>query len=458
MAHSGSYTTRPWGYGWRTSKLFITIVISVAMFTDYFLFSFIIPILPDILEDRLNLHPQRIQLFTSIILSMNAIVSILIAPLVGSLSDRVKWKSRLMLLAYLVDVLGTGITAWSTTIAGLLIGRLIQTISGSLLWIAGMAILGGSMEHNQLARAMSICVLFASGGLLSGPGVSAALFNSISYSLTWLSAFLILIVAATFQLLLLEPYNFPPHVKNDHQDSIAQNHEEQSETNSLLSHGHITPFPGEDWESSPGPTASSSRIYWMMLCKRRVLSAVIGEMLLAMLISSFEATIPLHIKKVFHWESLQAGILFLLLQAPSLILAFPAGWLKDYYGMHVPVTVGFLLMAPSLWLLGVPGSGIFAWADHRSGQIIYIVTLVSIGVCRTLVLGLGGVEVMRGATELAADYPGIFGAQTGHSRGFVLSNITFKLGMFLGPLVSGFLTESIGYYFMNVIFGEFVVP
>ncbi|KAL4799555.1 MFS general substrate transporter [Aspergillus venezuelensis] len=458
MAHSGSYTRRPWGYSWRTSKLFITIVISIAMFTDYFLFSFIIPILPEILEDRLQVRPRRTQLFTSIILSMNAIVSIFIAPPVGSLSDRVKCKSRLMLLAYVVDVVGTGVTAWSTTVAGLIIGRLIQTISGSLLWIAGMAILGGSMEHNQLARVMSICVLFASGGLLSGPGVSAALFNSTSYSLTWLSALLILIVAATFQSLLLEPYNFPPHIKNDHQDSIAENGQDHTETDSLLPHGSTSSSSGADWEPSPRPAASSSRIYWMMLCKRRVVSAVIGEMLLAMLISSFEATIPLHIKHVFHWESLQAGMLFLLLQAPSLILAFPAGWLKDYYGMHVPVTVGFLLMAPSLWLLGVPGSGIFAWANHRAGQVIYIVTLVSIGVSRTLVLGLGGVEVMRGATELATDYPGIFGAQTGHSRGFVLSNITFKLGMFLGPLVSGALSESIGYYFMNVIFGEFAVP
>ncbi|KAL4953497.1 MFS general substrate transporter [Aspergillus filifer] len=458
MAHSGSYTRKPWGYSWRTSRLFIIIVISIAMFTDYFLFSFIIPILPEILEDRLSVPLQRTQLLTSIILSMNAIVSIVLAPIVGSLSDRVKWKSRLMLLAYLVDVVGTAVTAWSTTVAGLIIGRFVQTISGSLLWIAGMAILGGSMEHNQLARAMSICVLFASGGLLSGPGVSAALFNSTTYNITWLSAFFILILAAGFQLFVLEPYNFPPHFDNDCHDSFVQDGQDHTETDSLLSHTYTITSSGADWESSPRPAASSSRIYWMMLCKRRVLAAVIGEMLLAMLISSFEATIPLHIKHVFHWESLQAGMLFLLLQAPSLILAFPAGWLKDYYGMHVPVTVGFLLMAPSLWLLGVPGTENFQWANNHAGRVVYIVTLVSIGVSRTLVLGLGGVEVMRGATELVADYPGIFGAQTGHSRGFVLSNITFKLGMFLGPLVSGFLTESIGYYFMNVIFGEFAGP
>ena len=174
-----------------------------------------------------------------------------------------------------------------------------------------MAILGGSMQHNQLARAMSICVLFASGGLLSGPGVSAALFNSTSYSLTWLSAVLILITAAAFQLLLLEPYNFPSHPKDGRHDLSAQNDREHSETDSLLSHAHTTSSRG-DWESSPRPTASSSRIYWMMLCKRRVIASVIGEMLLATLISSFEATIPLHIKHVFHWESLQAGILFLL--------------------------------------------------------------------------------------------------------------------------------------------------
>lgn len=63
--------------------------------------------------------------------------------------------------------------------------------------------------------------------------------------------------------------------------------------------------------------------------------------------------------------------------------------------MRLPVTIGFILLAPSLWLLGVPGGSGFKWADGQTGQAIYIGALLAIGICRTLVLGFGGVEVMR---------------------------------------------------------------
>ncbi|KAL4993343.1 hypothetical protein BDV10DRAFT_190063 [Aspergillus recurvatus] len=192
-----------------------------------------------------------------------------------------------------------------------------------------------------------------------------------------------------------------------------------------------------------------------MLRKRRVVTALIAETLLATLISSFEATIPLHIRDVFQWDSLEAGILFLVLQAPTMILVFPIGWLKDRIGMRLPVTLGFLVMAPSLWLLGVPGARQFQWAEGKTGEVLYVVMLVAIGVARTLVIGFGGVEVLRGANEVATDIPGLTeGGLSLYSRAFVLSNITWKLGMFLGPLVSGALTKSVGYYTMNFVLGE----
>jgi hypothetical protein len=101
------------------------------------------------------------------------------------------------------------------------------------------------------------------------------------------------------------------------------------------------------------------------------------------------------VKDAFHWGSLEAGEMFLLLQAPSLILVIPAGWLKDSIGMHLPATVGFLLMGLFLWFLGVPGNGHFQWAnDPQTGEAVYIATVVGIGVSRTLLLGFGVVEVL----------------------------------------------------------------
>ena len=60
-----------------------------------------------------------------------------------------------------------------------------------------------------------------------------------------------------------------------------------------------------------------------------------------------------------------------------------------------------------------------------------------------------------GANELADEIPGIFGSNGGYSRSFSLSNVTWKGGMFVGPLVSGALTEAVGYFYMNLVLGTF---
>ncbi|KAL2824327.1 major facilitator superfamily domain-containing protein [Aspergillus pseudoustus] len=118
------------------------------------------------------------------VLSMNAIVSIAIGPVIGYLSDRTRHKNALMQTGYLIHIVGTAVTAWSTTMAGLFIGRLIQTIAGSFLWIAGMAILGASVEPKALGRGVAICMLSVTLGLLAGLVVAGALFNSVRYAFT----------------------------------------------------------------------------------------------------------------------------------------------------------------------------------------------------------------------------------------------------------------------------------
>ncbi|KAL4959266.1 MFS general substrate transporter [Aspergillus stella-maris] len=448
MAHSTTERLR--GYAWRSSRIFIVAVISMAMFTDQFLFSFIIPILPVILRDRLQVNSSHTQFLTSVVLSLNALVSIAVAPFTGYLADRVKWKNGLMLWSCAVNVVGTALTAWSRSLAILIIGRLLQTLAGSMIWIAGMAILGNSVGSERLASTFSLCTLFVSAGALSGPAISGALFEVASYSATWSSAFVVIVVGAILQGLLIEPSALHPSERRSPRDddtasdtlNESTDFYEASDTDSLL------PSPG----TPRSPASSSIAIYWQMLRIRRVATALTADALFAVIIASFEATIPLHVREVFGWESLQSGLMFLLLQAPALILVIPAGWLKDRIGMHMPATVGFLLMGPCLWLLGVPGHMSFEWAtDRQAGEAIYITTLVGIGICRTLILGFGGVEVMRGANKLSAEIPGIFGASDGYSRAFAMSNISWKLGMFLGPLLSGLLTESVGYYMMNVV-------
>ncbi|RAL15796.1 MFS general substrate transporter, partial [Aspergillus homomorphus CBS 101889] len=419
--------------------------------------------LPDILQDRLHQSPSHTQVLTSILLSLNALVSIAIAPFTGHLADGSKSKNQWMVLSWVTNAVGAVITAWSTTLVGLFIGRLIQTFAGSVIWIVGMAILGDTVGAKDLAKALGFAMLFVSAGLLCGPAVSGSLYQFVSYSMTWASVFAVLLLGLVLQLLIIGPFNYDM--------TAMRNATNQSSVSDMEDTLVRRPFLGSESTPSGAPyqsvqeytslppqpqdaQASTHNVYWMMLRKKRVCTALVADILFAIVIASFETTIPIHINAVFHWESLQAGLLFLLLQAPSLVLVVPAGWLKDRIGMRYPVTIGFLCLAPSLWLLGVPGQKQFPWArDDDTNRAIFIITLLGIGVWRTLLLGFGAVEVLHGANELAAQSPGVFGPHGGYSRSFSMSNISWKLGMFVQPLLSGTLTEQMGYYEMNLVLG-----
>lgn len=63
-------------------------------------------------------------------------------------------------------------------------------------------------------------------------------------------------------------------------------------------------------------------------------------------------------------------------------------------------------------------------------------------------------DLSEASDSLEEENPGIFGENGSYSRSFSVSNIAWKFGMLIGPLISGALSESVGYYNMNVVFGE----
>jgi MFS family permease len=284
-----------------------------------------------------------------------------------------------------------------------------------------MAILGDAAGPKNLAKAIGLVCMFVSAGLLSGPAISGSLYNLAGYTVTWLVALAVLVVGTILQVLMIER-------SSKDQKTLESDDEESSpatatpivpevaysgipgheETSALLrpSSSPLTrttayrSFSNSSSKREPpkkadDPQKRPQSVYWVMIRRRRVITALVADILFAMIIASFETTIPLHIKAVFGWQTLGAGLLFLLIQLPSLVLLVPAGWLKDKIGMRYPVTIGFLLFAPSLWLLGLPGADGFKWANRgNAGQIIFIVSLLGIGVWRTLLIGFGAVEVM----------------------------------------------------------------
>lgn len=55
--------------------------------------------------------------------------------------------------------------------------------------------------------------------------------------------------------------------------------------------------------------------------------------------------------------------------------------------------------------------------------------------------------------EIQTTKPGIFGPNGGYSRAYSLTNLSWNFGLLIGPVLSGALVETVGYYYMNFTFG-----
>lgn len=60
--------------------------------------------------------------------------------------------------------------------------------------------------------------------------------------------------------------------------------------------------------------------------------------------------------------------------------------------------------------------------------------------------------------EIEAEHPHILECDGAYAKAVQLSCLSWTLGLFLGPILSGFLTEKLGYYEMNCALGLSEAP
>ena len=108
----------------------------------------------------------------------------------------------------------------------------------------------------------------------------------------------------------------------------------------------------------------------------RLGAAVYGGFIHAMLITSFDAILPLFVSRTFGWKPTAAGLIFFALTIPSLLGA-AVGAASDRYGTRTVSLFGFVLTTPSLALLGL------IITDFMPQKVLFCVLLVFVGKCNS---------------------------------------------------------------------------
>ncbi|KAE8144461.1 major facilitator superfamily domain-containing protein, partial [Aspergillus avenaceus] len=386
---------KPWGYRWRSSKAFIISTVTIALFAETFLFSFVVPILGYMLEIRLRLDPSKTQRFTTAIMTSHGFISLVAAPVIAHYADKTPNRKIPLLISLGVCLTGTLLIASTFSLELLFAGRVLQAAAGSAAWIVGFATLSDNVGLEHMGKLMGMSMSFVAAGTISGPMVSGTLLQLFGYWPTWSAPVAVVSLDIVARLIMIEqresspsdPEIAPILSKTDH------NAESESDERSALLPPSPQPImePVADTEVLTSPSA----FYCTMIRDTRAVAALANTLLFSGLLGAFDATLPLHLRYVFHWETGKVGMIFLALQIPSICLGPVVGWLRDRVGVRPTVTLGWVLMAPLLWLMGVPGHHSFPWASPEShGESIFVAAMFGFGTAFTLVRGAGTMQLV----------------------------------------------------------------
>lgn len=182
------------------------------------------------------------------------------------------------------------------------------------------------------------------------------------------------------------------------------------------------------------------------LANPRLMTAFLVAFVQAVLLGSFDATVPTTAQELFGFDSLKAGLLFLPLGAMDLVIGPIAGWLVDRYGVKPGAVVGYSYLAPVLVLLRLPQQG-----GGRDQVLLYGGLL---GLCGVGLAAIGAPSLVEAGTVVQRYYeanPGFFGEQGPYAQLYGLNSMVFSLGLAVGPALAGGLKQRLGYGDMNLV-------
>jgi hypothetical protein len=177
----------------------------------------------------------------------------------------------------------------------------------------------------------------------------------------------------------------------------------------------------------------------------RLLTALFVAFVQATLLATFDATIPTEAEVLFGFSSLEAGLLFVALDVPYLLLGPIAGWAVDKYGTKPAAVLGFGYLIPTLFLLQLAHPG------GKNQIILYSALLALCGVGMAVIESPGIVEASNVVQKYDKANPDFFGEQGPYAQLYGFNSIFFCAGLKVGPILGGALRNSIGCGNMNAV-------
>lgn len=337
-------------------------------------------------------------------------------------------------------VLLTGATVFlcvGKSLALFLIGRALQGISASLTWTVGLALVVDTVDRNHIGKAMGWVGMASSLGILTAPLLGGVVYGKGGYYPVFAMCFGLLTVDIILRLVIIEVKEAkrwlgttetasgddPKGVRLEERQISEQGQAQQAQTQTQ------TQTPNEIVKTSQSPIKTLR----LLLRKPRLLAALWGTLVQALIQTSFDSTLPLLCHDVFGWDSIGAGLIFLPIILPSFLSPF-IGSIGDRYGPKWLATFGFLFASPFLICMR------FVSENKIEHKILLCGLLVGVGIALACVFGPLMAEITW-AIQDDEDGSGV----GPYAQAYGLYNMAFSGGTLLGPIMGGMIRDSAGW-------------
>ncbi|PKS11143.1 hypothetical protein jhhlp_002904 [Lomentospora prolificans] len=446
--------SRPWGFHWRAKPGFILTTVGVGLFTDLLLYGIVVPVLPFMLRDRIQVPEQLIQPYTSELLAIYAAASVLFSVPAGWIADKLGSRQPAFLTGLILLFTATAMLAFARSIEVLTIARSAQGMSAALVWTTGSAMVQGAVEPGEMGDAFGTIMPLVSIAELLGPVMGGILYDKGGTLAVFGTGAGILFIDMVLRFLVIDNvaaakyYDTDadrPSSKRTPQGVAGPSRGEATEEDHLLLKDDIDMYKIHD---SPGRLVHAIPIIY---CFRdtRLVAAMFLSFVQASVMGIFNATVPIEAEELFHFSSRESGLLFVALVVPYLTLGRAGGMAVDRYGTKAAATIGYAFLVPCLLLLGLPSQEIFTGA---SNVFLFCAVLVLNGVGLSIVSSAPIVEASNVTQKYHEANPGFFGENGPFAQLYGFNSLFFFTGLTFGPIFSGVLRVNFGYAYMAMFF------
>lgn len=447
--------TKEWINEIRGSTFTIVLTIAIAIFTDIFAYSIVVPVVPYAFVSRMGLEAAAVQTQVAASLGVYSAGLIVGSAVFGLLADRLKRRQALMIGGLVLVLAATLVLCLTKVIWLYMVGRLLQGFSAAVVWTVGLAIIADTGEPNNLGFLMSFPGMASSLGVFLGPLIGGIVYEKSGYYSVFYVVFGVIILDIILRLFMLEKGQLNKY-RHERAVQFGQMNPQQLTEEQTLYMARFIDVPPSDDAAHKAKQKELQELHGShikLFGKRRQIPAIISLLKYPRIINAvllgtaiawvptcLDTTLPLRLTELFEYNSMQSGLVFLALAIPSIALSPIFGRIVDHYTPPRYIVSGaYLLMMAPFICMRIPDT------DTTQNRVILIALVGLVGACLAAAIPPTMAEMSLAVDEIESRHPGIYGKNKGFGQGCGLFNMGYSLGTLVGPFHSGLTRERAGW-------------